>query len=113
MLVLKKTPLRVRKCPTLGPLIRPFSVVVLTGRMTVPIFGSPGARDRRYRLPDSLSESEIASLKRAEVMALMPMAYRHRVGVGEQSTIARSLRPKCDVVADVEVAGCALQLLSQ
>jgi hypothetical protein len=33
--------------------------VVLTGRIRVQIFGSPGARDSRYGLPDSLFGSEL------------------------------------------------------
>src|SRR4029078_10852874 len=47
------------KVPTRRPLIRPYSAVVLTGRIRVQIFGSPGARDVRYALPDSLFGSEL------------------------------------------------------
>ena len=68
----------------------------------VQIFGSPGARDSRYRLPDSLFGSELRrALQRercfplfvsalpcrdlrnlGEVLALMRMAYRHRQSDG-------------------------------
>jgi hypothetical protein len=40
-------------------LARSFRAVVLTGRIRVQIFGSPGARDSRYALPDSLFGSEL------------------------------------------------------
>jgi hypothetical protein len=38
---------------------QPYSSVVLTGRIRVQIFGSPGARDSRCGLPDSLFGSEL------------------------------------------------------
>src|SRR6476620_10402775 len=85
------------KVPTRRPLIRPYSAVVLTGRIRVQIFGSPGARDSRCGLPDSLFGSELRRALQGvrcfpllsalswndlrnleEVMALMRMAYRDR-----------------------------------
>jgi hypothetical protein len=51
--------------------------VVLTGRIRVQIFGSPGARDSRYGLPDSLFGSELPrALQRERCFPLLLWRFR-------------------------------------
>ena len=70
-------PFPVRKeVPTRRPLVRPYSPVVLTGRIRAQIFGSPGARDCRCGLPDFLFGSELQRALWRCALQLLAGGYR-------------------------------------